>query len=83
MRHDACLVFVEVRFRQSARFTDPEITVDRRKQRKLLRTAAMFLARNGHYARLATRFDIVAITGSTPPRVRWIRDAFRPQDSML
>ena len=76
-----CLVFVEVRARRSLAFADPADTVDHRKQRKLVRTAAMFAARNRHYAALAMRFDVIAIDGSRAPRIRWIRDAFRPDDS--
>ena len=83
MLHGHCLVFVEVRYRQSKRFSDPALTVDARKQRKLVRTAAVFLSRNARYARLATRFDVIALTGAGQPRIRWIRDAFRPEGSML
>ena len=75
-----CLAFIEVRCRRSSRFAAPADTVDYRKQRKLIRTAAMFLARERRYATLRTRFDVVAIEGDG---VQWIRDAFRPDDSAL
>jgi putative endonuclease len=75
-----CLAFVEVRWRRSSRFAAPADTVDHRKQRKLIRAAAMFLSRQRRYATLATRFDVIAIEGDD---VRWIRDAFRPDDSAL
>jgi putative endonuclease len=78
-----CLVFVEVRCRRSALFTDPGHTVDLRKQRKIIRTAALFCARNRRYGHHAMRFDVIAITGDDPPLVRWIQDAFRPNDSVL
>jgi len=29
------------------------------------------------------RFDVVTIEGSDPPAIRWIKDAFRPNDSSL
>lgn len=83
MLHGDCLVFVEVRFRTSARFSSPELTIDARKQRKIIRTAAVFLARTKRFASHTMRFDIVAITGNSADGIRWIRDAFRPQDSML
>ena len=35
-----CLVFIEVRSRRSSDFADPALTVDRTKQRKIVRTAA-------------------------------------------
>lgn len=75
-----CLVFVEVRSRRSSRFAAPADTVDYRKQRKIIRTAAMFLARECRFAAFRTRFDVIAIEGNV---VRWIRDAFRPDDSAL
>jgi putative endonuclease len=53
------------------------------KQRKIIRTAALFVARNRDYARHVMRFDVVAITGEDTPAIDWIRDAFRPNDSTL
>lgn len=81
MLHGDCLTFVEVRYRRSAHFTSPAPTVDGRKQRKILRTAAMFLARHRRFANHTVRFDVVAISGDKD--VNWIRDAFRPRDSTL
>ncbi|MGI9234831.1 MAG: YraN family protein [Woeseiaceae bacterium] len=78
-----CLAFVEVRSRTSAHFSAPELTVDSHKQRKLLRTAAMFISRRRRYALHTIRFDVVAITGHSDVDIRWIEDAFRPQDSSL
>jgi putative endonuclease len=83
MRDSTCLVFVEVRYRESARFAAAGHTVDRHKQRKIIRTAALFLSRQPRFANAVTRFDVVAIEGSDEPRVDWIRDAFRPNDSTL
>lgn len=78
-----CLTFVEVRCRASSRFTDPGDTVDKRKQQKLVRTAALFLARHPRYANHEVRFDVVSIVGDAKPVIRWIRDAFRPNDALL
>ena len=75
-----CLAFVEVRFRQSGNFAAPGVTVDRRKQNKLIRTAALFITRHRHLATCTMRFDVVSIVGDD---ITWIRDAFRPDDSML
>lgn len=83
MLDDECLVFVEVRFRSTSSFAQPGHTVDRHKQRKIIRTAAMFYARNHHYANHVMRFDVVAIEGGSAASVQWIRDAFRPDDSTL
>lgn len=78
-----CLVFVEVRSRRSNDFTEPGLTVDYHKQRKLIRTAAFFGARNPIYANHVMRFDVVAVEGADPPSIKWIGDAFRPNDSTL
>jgi putative endonuclease len=83
MLHDQCLVFVEVRYRTTSHFAQPGHTVDRHKQRKIIRTAAMFYARNRAYAGHIMRFDVIAIEGDDPPLIHWIRDAFRPDDSTL
>ena len=75
-----CLVFVEVRFRSANRFATARQSVDSRKQLKLIKTAAVFLSKNQHYARHAIRFDVVAVDDQT---VEWICDAFRPTDCSL
>ncbi len=76
-----CLVFVEVRCRRSTAFTAPALTVDHHKQRRIARTAALFAARHREHASRRMRFDVLAVEGGSPPRVRWLRDAFRPDDS--
>lgn len=83
MLHGNCLTFVEVRYRSSANYVCPAATVDRHKQGKLVRTAAMFLASRQRYAQYTVRFDVVAITGNTNESIEWIQDAFRPRDSTL
>jgi putative endonuclease len=83
MRDGACLVFVEVRYRSGRRITSAGFTVDRHKQRKLIRTAARFLASRRRYYNAVTRFDVVGIDREPDgsQHVQWIRDAFRPQDA--
>jgi len=76
------LVFVEVRFRRSNRFGGAGISVDWRKQRKLLATANSYL----QYRRLdcPCRFDVIAIerctstdsSGQQDLNIQWIADAF-------
>lgn len=80
-----CIVFVEVRCRSSTRFSTPAGTVDRHKQRRIIRTAAQFLSRHPAYARCAVRFDVIGIIdpGSPAPHCEWLKDAFRPDDSRL
>lgn len=80
-----CLVFAEVRFRSANRFSSARATVDGVKRRKLIRTAAMYLASNPAYANNVMRFDVIGVdrTRDGSERVQWIRDAFRPADSSL
>jgi putative endonuclease len=78
-----CLTFIEVRYRASASFTPASHTVDHRKQRKIIRTAAMFVARNHRFSTYTMRFDVVAVEGFENQTVHWIKDAFRPNNSTL
>ena len=78
-----CLAFVEVRYRASTTFSAASHTVDHRKQQKLIRTAAMFVARNKRFGAATMRFDVVAIEGPDGDSVDWIKDAFRPNNSTL
>lgn len=78
-----CLVFIEVRFRSSTHFATAGITVDQRKQRKIIRTAAMFLSRHSQFGNYTMRFDVIAIEGQEDPVLDWIKDAFRPGSSTL
>lgn len=77
------LVFVEVRFRRSHAFAKASHTVDVHKQRKIIRTAAMFSARHRRHSSRTMRFDVVAIEGNDALEIEWIRDAFRPINSTL
>ncbi len=78
-----CLVFVEVRFRESDSFAPASHTVDIHKQRKIIRTAALYVSRHRRFAMSVMRFDVVAVCGSNNSAIEWIRDAFRPLDSTL
>jgi putative endonuclease len=80
MQDGDCLVFIEVRYRSSVRFTHAGLTVDSHKQRRIIRTAALFLAGQARFARSTVRFDVIAIHGGDRDEntVEWIRDAFRP-----
>lgn len=85
MNDDDCLVFIEVRYRGSKSFSRASLTVDIHKQRKLIRTAALFLAKRSQYANSVVRFDVVAIDADDhgDKTIEWIKDAFRPSDSRL
>lgn len=80
MLQGECLVLVEVRYRRTDRFIAAELTVDRRKQRKLIRAAALYIAGRSRFRNHTVRFDVVAVGAD---KVNWIPDAFRPPDSSL
>lgn len=73
------LVFIEVRARSNPAYCSAAGSVDRRKQQRLQRTAALFLQRHPELAHLPCRFDVIAFE----PRqstdglgIRWIPGAF-------
>lgn len=75
MRDGETLVFIEVRHRADTRHGHPLETITATKQRRLIRAARFYLARN----RLSCpcRFDALAVTG-TPPALdfEWVQSAF-------
>ena len=76
-----CLVIIEVRYRGSNRFTCAAESVDRHKQAKLIRTAALFLSQQPKYSDLSVRFDVVAFNRAKDDNceLQWVKDAFRPE----
>ena len=80
-REGDTLVFVEVRYRQSAAFGGGAASVDIGKRRKLIHAAHSFLAEHRHYADSPCRFDVIAAEGDPlSPTLTWLRDAFRADD---
>lgn len=79
MRDGEYLVFVEVRYRSGSGFVSAAQSVDRRKQRKIARSARLFMSRQPALCDLPARFDVVAIerAAGVPLRIQWLRDAFR------
>ncbi|WP_084386613.1 YraN family protein [Castellaniella caeni] len=77
-RHGDVLVFIEVRQRCDGRFGGAAASVNRAKQRRLIRTAQHFLARlcRQHFqaTRAPCRFDVISLDDGG---LRWIQDAFR------
>lgn len=73
-------VFVEVRSRASSELGSPLETVDRRKQRRVIRAATAWLVEHELWERVEVRFDVVAVERpaepSGAPAITWIRDAF-------
>ena len=74
------LVLVEVRSRSTSRHGSAAATVGARKQQRFIRASRHLLLTRPDYRQLPARFDVLAIDPGAPgepPRVSWIRDAFR------
>ena len=77
MQDGDSLVFVEVRYRRSARHGSALESIDARKQRRLILAAEDFLSRHPQHAARPCRFDVVAVHGpGAAPRCDWIAGAF-------
>ncbi|WP_312318439.1 YraN family protein [Stenotrophomonas sp.] len=79
MRDGHTTVFVEVRYRATARFGGGAASVDLRKRRKLVLAAQLFLQRHPALAMQPCRFDVVDASGE-PLQLTWLRGAFRLED---
>lgn len=71
------LVIAEVRMRAQARFGGAAASVDRRKQRRIVRAAQQLLQRHPELRTFLVRFDVLVVApeGSDAP-IEWIRHAF-------
>ncbi len=77
MRDRDTLAFIEVRYRASGSLVSPFETITHAKQRRIVRTAMMFLQAHPEFASRPCRFDAVAIVGEHDAlRIDWIKDAF-------
>jgi putative endonuclease len=74
VRERSVVAFVEVRMRSSTAFGGAVASVDRFKQKRLMRAAQHWLLQ--HYGERwpACRFDVVTVAGDGT--IEWIRDAF-------
>jgi len=79
MQHADCLVIIEVRYRGSAKFSAPALTVDERKQHKIASATLAFLSGSAKFREWPVRFDVIAIerAENRPGAIQWIKDAFR------
>jgi putative endonuclease len=72
------LVIAEVRSRASNAYGGAAASVDGRKQRRLIRTAAQLLQQRRELATRRVRFDVLVVSGipGDLPQIEWIRHAF-------
>ena len=68
-----CLVFVEVKARESLRFGYPREAVNFYKQQKIRRVAMGYLKHKGLYDKINVRFDVIDILGD---KITHIENAF-------
>ena len=73
------LTIIEVRQRGRAEFGGALASVNRCKQRKIIRATQFFLQRRAQWRAYAMRFDVLALEGlpDRTHRIVWIKDAFR------
>lgn len=72
-REGGYLVFIEVKYRSTTEFGEPQQAVDMRKQQKIRKVARDYCYFNHLPADTSVRFDVVAILGE---KYKIIRDAF-------
>ena len=71
------LVFVEVRYRKSARFGGAAASIDTRKQQRLIHAAQVYLLKHPRQANRPCRFDCVLLDTLQSAQIDWIKDAFQ------
>jgi len=77
MHEQETVVFIEVRYRDSAQFGDGVASINYAKQLKLIRAAQIFLQHHPTFAHLSCRFDVVGCSGTPQqPQLDWQRAAF-------
>ena len=77
MEDDTLLVFVEIRYRQSAKYGSALESVNAQKQSHIIYTAQSYIQKNpSHHS--SYRFDVVAIEPNNDTiSINWIKDAFQ------
>lgn len=81
MKHREMLVFVEVRYRLNSEFMSPVVSINARKQQKLLRAAQVYLKQHQLTDRVPCRIDVVGITPDQHNGryyFDWIQNAIQP-----
>ncbi len=80
MQHSDTLVFIEVRLRKNNHYGSAAESVTSTKQKKLIKTAQLYLQRFTSQAMPICRFDVIALQKTTKTwEVNWIQSAFELQ----
>ena len=72
-------VFVEVRFRQNSNYGLSLETITPQKQRRIIRTATLYLQEKNLMGKIDCRIDVIAIDQGNPPDIEWIQNAIQAQ----
>ncbi len=71
------LVFIEVKYRKNDDWVSAAEAVTKEKQKKIRRSAQLFILKNKKYNNWNCRFDVVSIEGNkSDPKIDWIIHAF-------
>ncbi len=71
------LVFIEVKYRKNSDWVSAAESVTKAKQKKIIRSAQLYLLQNKKYDNWNCRFDVVSIQGDKQnPEIDWIENAF-------
>ena len=82
MKDNNSFVFVEVRYRRNNNFGSGVESVTASKQKKLIKTASLYLQQHDKLNKYASRFDIISITGNIETSninnidFYWVENAF-------
>ena len=78
MQDGECIVFIEVRLRTHAEFGGAAASVTITKQRKIIKTAQLYLNQHPRLQNKNCRFDVIAYEyDAAPTHPLWYKDAFR------
>jgi putative endonuclease len=78
MQDNQTLVFIEVKYRKNEDWGSATGSVTKSKQKKIIKTAQLFLLQNKKYKDWNCRFDVVSIQGEKDrAETSWIKDAFQ------
>ncbi|MBU0456339.1 MAG: YraN family protein [Pseudomonadota bacterium] len=75
--NDLCIVFVEVRMKTDNSFVSSLESITRKKQMKIIRSAAHYLQKQKWFDKVRCRFDVVGVESlDAELHFHWIKNAF-------
>ena len=77
MREGEDIVFIEVRSRATSCYGSAVESVNKTKQKKLIKSALLYLKNQHWLNKVGFRFDIIGVSGS---KIDWIKNAFSAEN---